>query len=85
MKQWLIKLGIVISIILVLGLLWGAESTYTRTVTVINCKDNIVTCQDGNGYVWRYKGSAKAGETLTLIMDDQHTDHITDDIVKGVK
>lgn len=85
MKQWLIRLSIVISIILVLGLLWSVESTYTRTVTVVSCKDNIVTCQDNSGYVWQYKGIATIGDNITLIMSDNHTSKITDDIIKGVK
>lgn len=79
------KILIVLSIMLVLGLIWGAESTYTRQVTVTNSRNNIVTCKDKSGHIWEYKGSATVGDSITLIMYDNHTSKITDDIVKGVK
>lgn len=79
------KILIVLSVILVLGLLWNTESTYTRQATVTNSKDNIVTCKDNCGYVWEYKGSAIVGDNITLIMHDNHTSKIADDTVKGIK
>ena len=79
------KLLVVLGIIMVLGLLWGCESTYTRTATVINNQNNLVTCQDMSGNVWQYKGNNAIGEQVKLIMNDNHTSKITDDIIKEVK
>lgn len=79
------KILIVLGIILVLGFLWGQEATYTRQAEVISVKDNIVQAEDKSGNIWEYKGSAKIGDTITLVMYDNHTSKITDDIVKGVK
>lgn len=79
------KILIVLSVILVLGFMWNIESTYTRQATVTNSKDNIVTCKDNCGHIWEYKGSATVGDNVTLVMSDNHTSKITDDIVKGIK
>ena len=79
------KILIVLGVILVLGFMWGAESTYTRTATITNSESGIVTAEDNCGYIWQYKGSATVGDSVTLVMHDNHTSKITDDIVKGVK
>ena len=79
------KLLVVLSIVMVLGLLWGAESTYTRQAVITKSENNIVTCQDKSGYIWQYKGEAVVGEEVKLIMYDNHTSKISDDIVKGIK
>ena len=79
------KILIVLSVVLVLGLMWGAESTYTRTATITNSESGVVTAEDKSGYIWQYKGSATVGDNVTLVMHDNHTSKITDDIVKGVK
>ena len=79
------KILIVLSIILVLGFLWGAESTYTRTATITKSENGIVTCKDKGGHIWQYKGTAIIGDNVVLIMSDNHTNTIKDDTVKGVK
>ena len=79
------KILIVLGVILVLGFMWGAESTYTRTATITNSESGIVTAEDNCGYIWQYKGSATVGDTVELVMYDNHTSKITDDIIKGVK
>lgn len=79
------KILIVLTIIIMLGIVSIIESTYTREVVVISNKNNIVTCEDANGYVWQYRGQANVGDNITLIMHDNHTGTITDDIIKGVK
>ena len=79
------KILIVLSVVLVLGLMWGAESTYTRTATITNSESGIVTAEDKSGHIWQYKGSATVGDDITLVMNDNHTSKITDDIIKGVK
>ena len=79
------KVLIVLVIFTVLGLMWGYESTYTRTATITNSESGIVTAEDKSGHIWQYKGSATVGDSVTLVMNDNHTSKITDDIVKGVK
>lgn len=79
------KVLIVITIIVVIGIIGNVESTYKRTATVINSSNGIVTVEDNCGYAWQYKGSATVGDTVELIMHDNHTSKITDDIVKGVE
>lgn len=78
------KILIILSIMLVLGLMWSYESTYTRQAIITNSENGIVTVQDNCGYIWQYKGSATVGDNITLVMYDNHTSNITDDIVKGV-
>ena len=75
----------ILIVFVILGFIWGAESTYTRTATITNSESGIVTAIDGCGYIWEYKGCATVGDSVTLIMYDNHTSKITDDIVKGVK
>ena len=79
------KILVVLSVVLVLGLMWGAESTYTRTATITNSESGIVTAKDNCGYIWQYKGTATIGDSVTLVMNDNHTSKVTDDIIKGVK
>ena len=79
------KLLVILGIVLVLGLLWGAESGYTRKAVIISSKNNIVTAKDESGNIWHYNGDGAIGEEIELIMDDNHTSKITDDIVKGIK
>lgn len=79
------KILIILSAILVLGLMWGCESTYTRQAEIISIKGDTVRAEDKSGHIWEYKGSARIGDDITLVMYDNHTSKITDDIVKGVK
>lgn len=79
------KILIVLAVFIVLGFMWGAESTYTRTATITNSESGMVTARDNCGYIWQYKGSATVGDTVELVMHDNHTSKITDDIIKGVK
>lgn len=85
MKQLGIYSIIVIATIILIGLFCGYESTYTRQATVILSQNNIVTCIDKQGNTWNYIGDAAEGQEVTLIMYDNHTSNITDDIIKGVK
>lgn len=79
------KILVVLSVVLVLSFMWGAESTYTRTATITNSESGIVTAEDNCGYIWQYKGSATVGDNVTLVMHDNHTSRVTDDIIKEVK
>lgn len=76
---------IVLAIFAIIGLMWGWEGTYARKVIVLESDNGIVTTVDNNGRIWEYKGSATVGDRITLVMYDNHTGSITDDIVKGVK
>ena len=79
------KILIVLVIIMAIGIMGNIESTYTRTATITNSESGIVTAKDNCGYIWQYKGTATVGDSVTLVMNDNHTSKITDDIVKGVK
>lgn len=79
------KILIVLVILLIFGILGTWESTYTRTATITNSESGIVTAEDNCGYIWQYKGSATVGDSVTLIMHDNHTSKITDDIIKEIK
>lgn len=81
------KALIVLNIMLVLGFMWGAESTYTRTATITNSDNGIVTARDKSGHIWEweYNGSATVGDSVTLVMYDNHTSNIDDDIIKGIR
>ena len=82
----MIKRVLIIFVILSMLILCSTlESTYARKGIVINNKNGIVTVEDGCGYLWEYKGIATVGDTVTLIMYDNHTGNIYDDIIKEVK
>lgn len=76
---------VVLVVFVVLGLLWSADSTYTREAVIVKSDDNIITCEDNGGNIWRYEGKGIVGEKITLVMYDNHTSKITDDTVKGIK
>lgn len=80
-KRILIVLAIIFTIVL-FGI-W--ESTYTREAIVTNSNNGIVTVEDNCGFQWEYKGTATIGDNVTLIMSDNYTSKITDDIIKGVE
>ena len=79
------KLLVVLSIMLALGLLWNMESTYTRKAVVIDSTNDVVVCEDKSGNRGEYEGQAVVGEKVELIINDNHTSTINDDIVKGIK
>lgn len=79
------KILITLSIFITLGLMWGAESTYTREAEVISIKGDTIMVKDKSGHIWEYNGSATVGDRITLVMYDNHTSNIDDDVVKGIK
>lgn len=79
------KIIITLVVITLIGLLYGCESTYTRQATITKSVNGIVYCTDKQGNIWSYEGNAVIGQKVTLKMYDNHTETITDDIVKGVK
>lgn len=83
MKNFLFSLFVVVCIIGFVGLLGGMETTYTRDGQVVSVKDNIVTVEDGSGFLWDLKtDELKEGQEVVLKMNDNNTDSIiTDDVV----
>lgn len=79
------RLLLVIIALLIIGLLHNMESNYCRKAIVTENNNNIVTCVDTQGYIWEYRGQAKVGDKVTLMMNDNHTSDITDDIIRGVR
>lgn len=75
----------IIAVILTLSAFNWIDSTYTRQATVIDSTAGIVTVRDMNGNIWEYKGIAVKGDTVTLIMNDNHTTTIKDDIIMEVE
>lgn len=82
MKKLLISIT---TALLFLGICGGYESTYTRRATITAIKGNTVYCQDSCGYLWKYEGEGRIGDNITLVMNDNHTSTITDDIITEVK
>ena len=79
------KILIVMGVILLIGLLGGLETTYTRQATIIENKNGIITVEDISGNMWQYEGSGAVGEQVNLIMHDNNTSKVTDDIIKEVE
>ena len=79
------KILVILTTFLVLGLMWGWESTYTRQATLIREENNVSYYQDDSGNVWAYEGKVPCKSNVKLIMHDNHTSKITDDIIKKVK
>ena len=87
MKNLLIGILICGCVIGVLGFLGGVESTYSRKATVVEVDGEVVSVVDGSGMMWDYldEGLDKVGDEVVLIMNDQHTDNVFDDVIQKVK
>ena len=79
------KIIIILLVITFIGLLNGIESTYTIEATVIDVDNDVVTVEDTTHNVYQYKGIATVNDTITLVMNDQHTSTRTDDVIIDVK
>lgn len=84
-KRTITTLLIILIGFLTLGIVGSFESTYTRKATIRQNDNGIVQCIDEQGHLWEYKGEGIVGQHITLVMNDNHTSTITDDIVKEVK
>ena len=87
MKITIIKrLLVLIAILLFIGFIGHIEAHYTREVTVIEVQDQEVTVKDKQGNLWCFNGTDyTVGQELVVVMYDNHTSTIYDDIIKGVK
>lgn len=80
------KLLAVLSIFLVFGIIGNLESTYKREGVVVSINHNTVTVQDAKGYQWDFEGTGYTlNQKVTMVMNDNHTSNIFDDIVKSIK
>lgn len=65
------------------------DNIYPRTavVTEINRVDDIVTVTDNVGYMWQFTEADdwEIGDIASMIMNDNGTDVITDDMIVSVR
>ena len=82
----LVKVLVVLSLFLVIGVSNTLESTYTREGVVVSVDHNTVTVQDAKGYQWDFEGTGYTlNQEITMVMNDNHTSTIFDDTVLRVK
>ena len=87
-EKFLMGAGL-IGFLLVVGLLGGWESKYTRLATCTNYSNSVYTFTDNTGNDWeweREKGDDFiVGCAYKLVMDDNHTSSIYDDWIYKIK
>lgn len=82
----LVKVLVVLSLFLAVGISNTIESTYTREGVVVSVDHNTVTVQDAKGYQWDFEGTGYTlNQEVTMVMSDNHTSTIFDDTVLRVK
>lgn len=82
----LVKVLVVLSLFLAVGVSNTLESTYTREGVVVSIDHNTVTVQDAKGYQWDFEGTGYTlNQEITMVMNDNHTSTIFDDTVLRVK
>ena len=80
------RIIIVLTIIMMLGVLGHYEHQYTRDVVVVEIQGQEVTVEDKQGHFWCFNGTDYTiDQEITVVMYDNHTSTIYDDIIKGVK
>lgn len=60
---------------------------YPLTTTVTEIKNDTVTVEDSNGNIWSFDGAEdwEVGDGCALIMDDNSTSEIVDDVIISAK
>lgn len=82
----LVRVLVVLSLFLAVGVSNTLESTYTREGVVVSVDHNTVTVQDAKGYQWDFEGTGYTlNQEITMVMSDNHTSTIFDDTVLRVK
>lgn len=84
---------IIMIILMILSLFGLAEHNskhlypLTTTVISVNYETDIVTVKDCNGNLWDFAGAEDwlPGDTCSMIMHDNNTPEIFDDIIKDTK
>ena len=85
-KKAIVKILMVLAVFMAIGFLWNLESTYTREATITHIDQNTITATDKKGFIWQFNGNGyHEGQQVKLIMHDNHTSTIKDDIIKNVK
>ena len=74
------------AVLLFIGLVGYTEAHYTRDVVVVEVQDQEVTVEDKQGNLWCFNGTDyTVDQKITVVMCDNYTSTIYDDIIKGVK
>lgn len=83
----MIKRLLVLTIILLgIGFIGYIETHYTRDVVVVEVQGQEVTVEDKQGNFWSFKGTDyKVDQEITVVMYDNHTGTMYDDIIEGVR
>ena len=85
MKNAIITVIIVGTILCVLGKLNTTEAHYSREVKVVEVQDQEVTVEDRQGHCWSFFGDGyTVDQEITVVMYDNHTSIITDDEIVRV-
>ena len=55
----------------------------TFLITNLNYTTDIITLESANGFIWEYEGIEDLfiGDMASVLMDDNNTENITDDII----
>lgn len=83
----MIKRLLVLTVVLLfIGFIGYIETHYTRDVVVVEVQDQEVTVEDKQGNLWCFNGTDyKVDQEITVVMYNNHTGTMYDDIIKGVK
>ena len=89
MKEKVLSVVGLIGFLLVVGLLGGWESKYTRDAVCTGYVNGIYTFTDVSGNDWEWEeeegDSFQLGESYTLKIDDNHSTSIYDDWIYKIK
>ena len=67
--------------IMIMALLVVASSSiYINNAVVISSDNNVVVCEDSTGNIWSYFGNTTE-TTVSLVMYNNHTNDIIDDVI----
>ena len=69
-----------IMIMIMALLIVASSSIYINNAVVISSNNNIVVCEDNTGNIWSYFGDTTK-TTVSLVMYNNHTDDIIDDVI----
>lgn len=79
----------VVAILIFFGIPLAAsfyEVRYERRGQVILVENEVATIEDTRGYLWQVEDEdLKAGQFITMVMDDRHSSLISDDIIVAIK
>jgi hypothetical protein len=80
------RLLILIVILLFISFIGYAETHYTRAVVVVDIQGQEVTVEDKQGNLWSFNGTDyKVDQEITVVMYDNHTGTMYDDVIEEVK